>query len=133
MKELLNIFNYTILSAERFFLAAVKNSHFCTTHFDTNLRTISWQRKFGMGCHTNRPSVDWFGSKNSPDKSRGCSPVAYRKNRWNEIAESMSRHDRFLIRKFDSTIDMSVLNKIDMEIDGSEVPNKFWLNIWHHK
>ena len=142
LKEFLDIFKFTILSAERFFLAIVKNSHFCTTHVDMALRSINWHRQrdqFGkkmLGCHSHRPSVDWFGGENSPPESTfGCSPLALRMHNWNNISSEMSDPKKFLIRKFDSTIDHSVLNKIDAMVYGIDnMPdNKFWQNIWHHK
>ena len=137
LKEFLNIFNYTILSAERFFLAVLKNSHFCTTHVDSALRKISWQQERngfrGLGCHTQRPSVDWFGGENSPYQGRGCSPIAYSMSQWDEIRKDIAEPKFFLIRKFDATIDMSILNKIDEQLFGIHMPTKYWQNIWHHK
>ena len=42
-------------------------------------------------------------------------------------------HDAFFGRKFDATVDMSVLNTLDKYLYGVDVPNKYWINIWHQK
>ena len=123
LNGLIQVHNYTILSGERFFGAALKNSHFCTSHVESNLRHISWAPGLKQGCHANRPSIDWFG----------CSPIALQMNYWKQIENNKSKNNVFLARKFDSTIDMTVLNEIDKYIYGINVPNRFWINIWHKR
>jgi len=131
LQGLFSIFNYTIVSAERFYLAALKNSQFCTRHFDGNLRLLSMDPDKKKGCHLNRPSVDFNGC--NKDNVTGCSPYAFTMERWHLIEKAILQNDKFLARKFDSTIDISVLNKIDKSIYGLDLPTKYWLNIWHHK
>ena len=91
LKELLNIYNHTIVSSESFFLGALKNSQFCTSHFPFNLRFTSWQRNPVKGCHQKRTTVDWHGCKNCPKESGfGCSPVAFTKQKWAEIQRGLN-------------------------------------------
>ncbi len=47
LRGLLNIFNYTLLPAESFFHTALKNSQFCLTYVNNNLRITNWRRQIG--------------------------------------------------------------------------------------
>ena len=117
---LYSVYNHTIVPAERFFTTALQNSQFCSTHYSTNIRMINWDGK--KGCHCERPSADWCG----------CSPLTVTQKSKDYI-ESIRKHDMFFGRKFDATVDMSVLNALDKHLYGVDVPNKYWKNIWHQK
>ena len=123
LQGLFSVYNHTAQASERFFLAALKNSKFCTKHIDHTLTASSWDFKHKQGCPKTRSTSD----------QTGCSPISLKMNRWNEIFTLMKKEDAFFVRKFDSTIDMTVLNTIDHHIHGKQVPNRYWLNIWHRK
>ena len=123
LQGLFSVYNYTNLASERFFLAALKNSKFCTKHIDHTLTGSSWDFKNKQGCPKTRSTSD----------QTGCSPVSIKMDRWKELYSMIMTEDAFFVRKFDSTVDMTVLNKIDHHVHGKQVPNRYWLNIWHHK
>merc|ERR1712004_121344 len=117
------LYNYTLLPAESFFHIALKNSRFCSTYNNNNLRSTNWRRAIGCQCQ-HKNVVDWCG----------CSPNVFKLQDWEKILKTQKR-DQFFARKFDATIDMSVMNAIDGLIFGldNEQSRKFWLNIWHQK
>ena len=118
---LISLFNYTLLPAESFFHIALKNSRFCSQYNNrNNLRIINWRRE--IGCQCQHKSVDWCG----------CSPNVFKIEDLKEISKEMNG-DKFFARKFDATIDMSVMNAIDQLIYGSDYMQPiFWINLWHH-
>ena len=122
LNGLFSLYNYTLLPAESFFHIALKNSQFCSTYNNNNLRSTNWRRAIGCQCQ-HKNVVDWCG----------CSPNVFKIEDWEKILKTQKR-DQFFARKFDATIDMSVMNAIDQLIYGSNYKQsrKFWLNIWHH-
>ena len=121
LTQLFSLYNYTLLPAESFFHTVIKNSKFCSTYNNNNLRITNWKRHIGCQCQ-HKAVVDWCG----------CSPNVFKMDDWDRITKSKSR-EVFFARKFDATIDMAVMNSIDQWVYGTSVPNQFLLNIWHHK
>ena len=121
LQGLYSVYNYSIAAPERFFLAALQNSQFCSMHYSSNIRMVNWDSK--KGCHCHRPTADWCG----------CSPLTLTKERMNFI-DYARKYNEFFGRKFDSTVDMSVLNTLDKYLYGVDnIPSKYWINIWHQK
>ena len=119
LEGLYSVYNYSIAAPEKFFLAALQNSQFCTTHYSSNIRMVNWDDK--KGCHCHRPTADWCG----------CSPLTLTQKRLDFI-DYARNYDEFFGRKFDSTVDMSVLNTLDKYLCGVDnVPSKYWMNVWH--
>ena len=105
LNGLMSVANYTVSATETFFLTALKNSKFCTTHFNSNLRLTNWDMSFKKGCHCYRPSADWCG----------CSPLVFTAKDLDRIKKAKNK---FFGRKFDATMSTSVLNVIDRNIFG---------------
>ena len=132
MEGLLTVFNYTLLPAESFFHTALRNSHFCSSYVNNNLRITNWKRALGCKCQ-HKSEVDWCG----------CSPMVFRMDDWEKIRKSKPRQV-FFARKFDAKISQTVINEIDQWIiDGSddnslvdtildETYTKYWETIFHH-
>ena len=120
LKDLYSIYDHSLMAAESFFITTVKSSHFCSTLINNNFRLINWLPNKG-GCHCKRSSVDWCG----------CSPVAFNMKNWKKINGTRKIEAMFFARKFDATMNVAVLNGIDQFVLGQELPNKFWLNVWH--
>ena len=119
LQGLYSVYNHTIVPEERFFATALQNSKFCSTHYISNVHMINWEK----GCHCHRPSADFCG----------CSPLTLTQKRMDFINTARNHDATFFGRKFDATVDMSVLNTLDKYLYGVDVPNKYWINIWHHK
>jgi protein xylosyltransferase len=123
---LYSIFNYTLLPAESFFHTALKNSRFCQSYVNNNLRITNWKRQFGCQCQ-HKAVVDWCG----------CSPNVFLPSDWNKILNTQKRQV-FFARKFESALSFDVLNKIDEWVFGANVTNDdvdddyYWENIFHH-
>merc|ERR1712001_751896 len=118
------IFNYTLLPAESFFHTTLRNSRFCPTYLNNNLRITNWKRQFGCQCQ-HKAVVDWCG----------CSPNVFKLEDWKKILSSKNR-DVFFARKFDPTISQIVMDKIDGMVFGTDGANvtvepKYWENIYH--
>ena len=47
LEGLFTIFNYTLLPAESFFHTALRNSRFCSSYVNNNLRITNWKRALG--------------------------------------------------------------------------------------
>ena len=122
LNGLLTIYNHTVAAPERFFQTFLKNSHFCDAHFNKNLRMVNWDHTKKKGCHCNRPSADWCG----------CSPITLSMENVKFI-EDIKKFNEFMGRKFDSTLNMEIINYVDKYLYGKDVPAKYWLNVWHHK
>ena len=125
LEGLLTVFNYTLLPAESFFHTALRNSHFCSSYVNNNLRITNWKRHIGCKCQ-HKAVVDWCG----------CSPNVFTMSDWKKIDNSKNRQV-FFARKFDATISQTVMNKIDQWILGydnqvlDESYDKYWENIFH--
>ena len=68
LQGLFAIFNYTLLPAESFFHTALKNSQFCSSRMNDNLRFTNPKRV----CQ-HRPEVDL---------QKGCSPIVFQMSDW---------------------------------------------------
>ena len=44
------LFNYSLLPAESFFHTTLKNSEFCSSYVNNNLRMTNWKRHLGCKC-----------------------------------------------------------------------------------
>ena len=121
---LLTVFNYTLLPAESFFHTALKNSRFCSSYVNNNLRITNWNRKKGCNCQ-HKAVVDWCG----------CSPNVFKMSDWKKISNSINRKV-FFARKFDPTISQTVINHIDQWINENDILDatydKYWENVYHY-
>ena len=131
LSGLFTVYNHTLLSAERFYLSALKHSKFCTKHFDWNFKLLGMDPNRKKGCHMHRPSADFNGCK--PVNMTACSPYVFEMDRWSVIEDAMNQKGMFFARKFDSSIDILIQNKIDKILYNIDIPSKFWLNVWHNK
>ena len=125
LQGLFTIFDKTLLPAESFFHTTLRNSRFCGSFMNNNLRITNWKRALGCQCQ-HKAVVDWCG----------CSPNIFTENDWKKISNSQSR-PIFFARKFDATISQTVMNDIDQWVFDTdwkdyESYEKFWLNIFHH-
>ena len=129
LQGLLAIYNYTILPAESFFHTALRNSQFCSSYVNNNLRLTNWKKQLG---YSQRKNVDNF---------TGRSPMVFQINDWKRIEKTRSK-PKFFARKFDAKLSQSVINKIDqwvlsgndeiLNYNLDETYNKYWENIFHH-
>ena len=119
LQGLYSVYNHTIVPEERFFATALQNSKFCSTHYISNVHMINWEK----GCHCHRPSADFCG----------CSPLTLTQKRMDFINTARNHDATFFGRKFDATVDMSVLNTQDKYLYGVDVQNKDLINICHQE
>ncbi len=124
---LFSVFNYTLLPAESFFHTALRNSRFCTTITNNNLRVTNWKRSQGCKCQ-HKAVVDWCG----------CSPNVFLESDETKIMNSQNR-DVFFGRKFEPSVSMAAINMAEEMIYGlpktsEETFNKdqYWENLYHH-
>jgi len=132
LEGLFTIFNYTLLPAESFFHTALRNSQFCSSYVNNNLRITNWKRALGCKCQHKR-DVDWCG----------CSPMVFQMVDMEKVQKSKSRQV-FFARKFDAKISQTVINEIDqwilsgedeediLDYKFDESYEKYWENIYHH-
>lgn len=118
---LYSVFNYTQSAPEKFFQVALRNSKFCTTHINSNIRLSNFDRAMKKGWHCQRPA-DFCGG----------SPIILNLKDLKRL-DIGRKHDNFFARKFDSTVDMAIINDLDLKVFGLDVPNMYWLNIWDKK
>ncbi len=118
------LFNYTLLPAESFFHTTLKNSEFCSTYVNNNLRMTNWKRHLGCKCQ-HKAIVDWCG----------CSPNDFLPDDWHKLNSTRSK-DIFFARKFEPVVNQAVLDMVDRELlrDESSVQTEksYWQNIFHH-
>nr|CAH8871026.1 unnamed protein product [Trichobilharzia regenti] len=108
ISDIKEYFRYSLLPVESFFHTVAQNTHFCTSVINHYLRFINWKRPQGCGCKYGSV-VDWCG----------CSPLTLNGPKdaetLCELAGKCSQSDYglqplFFARKFDSTIDMGIIN-----------------------
>ncbi|KFB48256.1 AGAP005810-PA-like protein [Anopheles sinensis] len=119
------LMKYTGFGTEVFFHTLLYNSRFCQTHYDSNLKLVSW--KLGHGCIDNSQTIDWVG----------CSPVVIRDEDWSQLMLRVSNDDIFLARKFNPIFDQMIILKLEEKILGKYPPNtpnlnSYWENVYHH-
>lgn len=120
IKQLLDLYNHTLLPAESFFHTAALNGKFCDKIVDNNLRITNWQRKQGCKCQ-HKNIVDWCG----------CSPLVYRWSDWTRLERTRSMGSVFFSRKFEPTISSSIINTVEQHLvyDNQQAPRtdtRFW-------
>jgi len=120
--SLKKIFKFSLLPAESFFHTVLRNSRFCGTHIDNNLRFVNWNRS--RGCRCNSRDVDWCT----------CSPNTIVANDWSKID---SRTDQsFFARKFEPILDQGIINKLEDKLNNVTSLNEssrfsYWQNEYH--
>uniref|UniRef100_A0A182PIG7 protein xylosyltransferase n=1 Tax=Anopheles epiroticus TaxID=199890 RepID=A0A182PIG7_9DIPT len=122
--DLMAVMEHTVHPTESFFHQLLLNSRFCQTHYNGNMRLISWLK--GKGCAMNR-SVDWAA----------CSPVTIRRDHFT-ILESHIAEDIYAVRKFNPIFDQMVILTLEEYAFGkypTNVPNlnAYWQNVYHHE
>ncbi|VDO08652.1 unnamed protein product [Rodentolepis nana] len=114
VRELRAWFQNAILPVETFFHTLAYNSHFCDRIVNTNLRLINWQRP--RGCSCKKTSVaDWCGCSPSvfsgPQAMIGLLDVL-----------NMDSNPVAFARKFDSTIDVAMVNYMERKLLKRQLP-----------
>ncbi|VDD82130.1 unnamed protein product [Mesocestoides corti] len=104
-------FQNAILPVESFFHTLAHNSHFCDSVVNTNLRLTNWQRPRGCSCKKNSVA-DWCG----------CSPSVFSGPQGLGRLSEMGNQSGFA-RKFDSTIDVAMVNYVERRLLGREFPD----------
>ncbi|TNN13274.1 Xylosyltransferase oxt [Schistosoma japonicum] len=108
VRDIKEYFRYSLLPVESFFHTVAQNTHFCTSIINHYLRFINWKRPQGCGCKYGS-EVDWCG----------CSPLTLSGPKDAELLCELtgkclkSNHGLqplFFARKFDSTIDLGIIN-----------------------
>ena len=116
------IFNFSLLPAESFFHTVLRNSRFCGTHIDNNLRFVNWNRS--LGCRCNSRDVDWCT----------CSPNTFVANDWSKI--DTITEQSFFARKFEPIIHQGIINKLEDKLNNVTSLNEssrfsYWQNEYH--
>ncbi|CAH8662828.1 Xylosyltransferase 2, variant 2 [Schistosoma haematobium] len=108
LRDIKEYFRYSLLPVESFFHTVAQNTHFCTSVINHYLRFINWKRPQGCGCKYGSV-VDWCG----------CSPLALNGPKDAELLCELTGkclkpdyglQPLFFARKFDSTIDLGIIN-----------------------
>ncbi|KAL5103370.1 Xylosyltransferase oxt [Taenia crassiceps] len=107
-------FRNAILPVESFFHTLAYNSHFCETIINTNLRLTNWQRPRGCSCKKTTVA-DWCGC--SPSVFSGPQALLRLREALN-VADNPSAFGR----KFDSTIDVAMVNYMEKRLLGRQLP-----------
>ncbi|KAM7539429.1 hypothetical protein Aperf_G00000054815 [Anoplocephala perfoliata] len=113
-RDLRNWFENAILPVESFFHTLAYNSYFCDRIVNANLRLTNWQRP--RGCSCKKSSVaDWCG----------CSPSVFSGSQallgLHETLNTDVNQAAFA-RKFDSTIDVAMVNYMEERLLGRQLP-----------
>lgn len=106
-------FGNSVLPAESFFHTLAYNSHFCNRVINSNLRLTNWKRPRGCGCKTNAVA-DWCGC--SPSVFTGSDGL----NRLHHTNRPFLKS--LFARKFDSTIDVAIINVLEQRYLQRELP-----------
>uniref|UniRef100_T1INJ3 protein xylosyltransferase n=1 Tax=Strigamia maritima TaxID=126957 RepID=T1INJ3_STRMM len=116
------VYAHTLLPAESFFHTVLRNSEFCNTYVNNNLRLTNWKRKIGCRCQYEH-IVDWCG----------CSPNDFKPDDWTKI-QSTKEHLYFFARKFEPVINQKIIDQVETWLYGSQEHglNKHWQNEYHH-
>ncbi|CAF3656877.1 unnamed protein product [Adineta steineri] len=123
--ELINglrhIFNYSLLPCETFFHTLLSNSIYCDTYIRNNLRRVHWNRQRGCKCQ-HKHVVDWCG----------CSPLVYRSIDKTILNDTIDK-PIFFARKFDASIDETIIDWLDEKISRRDLSNSalYLQNIYH--
>ncbi|CAH8619356.1 unnamed protein product [Heterobilharzia americana] len=103
-------FRYSLLPVESFFHTVAQNTHFCTSVINHYLRFINWKRPQGCGCKYGSV-VDWCGCSpltlNGPKDAESLCELTGKCLKPNYDLQPL-----FFARKFDSTIDIGIINFI---------------------
>ena len=134
----------SIMSPESFFHVLLRNSRLCATFANRNLRMVNWRRKEGCLCQQRdvvglfpviyviyirfvlivRSFSDWCG----------CSPMVFRASDLSHISKERDKYpDIFFARKFESALDISVMNRLEERFitdDPQVYPG--WQNYWEN-
>jgi protein xylosyltransferase len=129
MHGLKQYFHYALLPAEAFFHIALRNSPFCSTVINNNLRLVNWKRNQGCKCQ-HKAVVD----------ACGCSPNVLQLNDMKKI-NSVKEKDVFFGRKFEALVDQNIINKVDQlllgvgnaEISILQGQDAYWENLYHYQ
>ncbi|VEL37306.1 unnamed protein product [Protopolystoma xenopodis] len=121
--RLRDFYRYSVLPVESFYHVLAMNSHFCQRLVNSNLHLVNWRRPQGCWCKEALP-VDWCGC--SPAVFTGPHDLArllrlhssspYYANTMDLNSSSALSHTSnlnnlfFFARKFDSTVDLALLN-----------------------
>ncbi|BHF74955.1 Xylosyltransferase 2 [Sparganum proliferum] len=110
-----------ILPVESFFHTLAYNSAFCELVVNSNLRFVNWQRPRGCSCRLNQ-TADWCGC--SPSVFSGPRDI-YRlhKARLLHSSAPTSPQLQLFARKFDSTIDVAMVNYVEVHLLGRGLPD----------
>lgn len=101
LSSLKSYFRYSLLPAEAFFHIVLRNSEFCTTIVNNNLRVTNWNRKKGCKCQ-HKYVVDWCG----------CSPIAFRHTDVSRLPATQSK-PFFFARKFEHVVDSDIIDFVE--------------------
>ncbi|VDN13360.1 unnamed protein product [Dibothriocephalus latus] len=120
VRDLVAWFANVILPVESFFHTLAYNSAFCELVVNSNLRFVNWQRPRGCSCRLNQ-TADWCGC--SPSVFSGPRDL-YRLHKAHLLhsAEPTSPQLQMFARKFDSTIDVAMVNYAEVHLLGRELP-----------
>eukprot|EP00108_Taenia_solium_P009103 TsM_000870400 transcript=TsM_000870400 gene=TsM_000870400 len=115
-------FRNAILPVESFFHTLAYNSHFCERVINANLRLTNWQRPRGCSCKKTTVA-DWCGC--SPSVFSGPQALL-------RLREALNVADRPLAfgRKFDSTIDVAMVNYMERRLLGRQLPSDENLDLY---
>ncbi|VDM31545.1 unnamed protein product [Hydatigera taeniaeformis] len=115
-------FRNAILPVESFFHTLAYNSHFCEKVVNANLRLTNWQRPRGCSCKKTTVA-DWCGC--SPSVFSGPQALL-------RLHEALNVDDSPLAfgRKFDSTIDVAMVNYMEKRLLGRHLPSDENLDLY---
>ncbi|CUT99591.1 xylosyltransferase [Echinococcus multilocularis] len=108
-------FQNAILPVESFFHTLAYNSHFCERVINANFRLTNWQRPQGCSCKKTTVA-DWCGC--SPSVFSGPQALL-------RLHEALNVADSPMAfgRKFDSTIDVAMVNYVEGRLLGRKLPS----------
>ncbi|XP_015432599.1 PREDICTED: xylosyltransferase oxt [Dufourea novaeangliae] len=113
--------------AESFFHTVLRNSRFCNTYIDNNLRVTNWKRKLGCKCQY-KAVVDWCG----------CSPNDFKLEDFSRIRNTIDRN-LFFARKFESVIDQRITDRVEEWLYPKKINetliakgyDAYWQSLYH--
>lgn len=112
VQGLVEWFRFVTLPVETFFHTLAYNSAFCEDTTDENLRLVNWQRPRGCWCKINR-TADMCGC--SPSVFSGPGDL-YRLKQASQQIDQVGQRKYFVGRKFDSTIDVAMVNYVETHL-----------------
>ena len=87
----------------------LRNSQYCSTIVNNNLRVTNWNRKKGCQCHKN--VVDWCG----------CSPNVFRNKDASRLLTTQSK-PFFFGRKFEHLVDSDIIDWVEQSLLMNGLP-----------